>query len=312
MTMQIIIDTDPGIDDLVALALAARSPELSIVAVTATYGNATLAQTTHNTRELLRRVGKPLIPVLPGSDRPLDRDLVTAPEIHGPRGVGFAPVKLADPVTSNPAALADLLRTTSEPVTLVTLGPLTNLAHAVLIDRTTVRSKITRHVGMFGTIAVRARAGRMADFNSWCDPEAVSIVLDAEIPTLMVGLEASNRMLISGEEVRGLGSSTDDLTNWLAQALQFYVEVHRKRDGIDGCRLPDVLPLGELIHSGLLDCDTRCLEVVSEDGEQRGRTVATDTGVAVAVAMDADTDTMKALLARVFDAGWNQEDGDTD
>jgi len=122
LPQRVIIDTDPGIDDVVALALAARSPEIQLVAVTTSYGNAPLRLTTRNARLALRLAGRPDIPVLPGADRPLARPLATAPEIHGPSGVGNAPVDAAAPAPPAPQrhALLVALAAVPAPVTLVT------------------------------------------------------------------------------------------------------------------------------------------------------------------------------------------------
>ncbi|MBI4420585.1 MAG: nucleoside hydrolase, partial [Gemmatimonadetes bacterium] len=150
----LVIDTDPGIDDVVTLALAARSPELDLIAVTTSYGNAMLDASTRNAHEGLRLAGRPDVPVYPGALRPLVRDLVTAPETHGESGVGYAPVstRLSSLVSGppDPAVLTALSRATA-PVTLVTLGPLTNLALALERDERLARARIARHIGMFGT-----------------------------------------------------------------------------------------------------------------------------------------------------------------
>jgi pyrimidine-specific ribonucleoside hydrolase len=115
--IRLVIDTDPGIDDVVTLALATRSPELDIVAITTTYGNATIENTTRNAYELLRILGRTHIPMHPGADRPLVRELVTAPETHGETGVGYAPVRkvirpppLSKSLRDNPALIEALSR----------------------------------------------------------------------------------------------------------------------------------------------------------------------------------------------------------
>src|SRR6185436_2370457 len=131
--IRLVIDTDPGIDDVVTLALAARSPELDLIAVTTTYGNATLEATTRNARAILELAGRPDVPVHAGADRPLSRKLVTAPETHGETGVGYAAVPPLSEVrrAGGEEALTSVLRAIDHPITLVTLGPLTNLARAL-------------------------------------------------------------------------------------------------------------------------------------------------------------------------------------
>lgn len=300
----VIIDTDPGIDDVVTLSLAARSPEVTVLAVTTSYGNATLAATTRNAREVLRRAGCPDLPVRPGAARPLERPLVTAPETHGETGVGYAAVPQAPTVTPDPTILVAELRRTTEPVTLVTLGPLTNLAHALTVDGELVRRRVARHIGMFGNIGERGNTNRWADFNAWCDPEAAAQVLEAGLPTTMVGLDVTRQMTLSAREVDRLAASEDPLVAWLGQALRFYVEFHRRQERLDGCVVNDVLTVGELLSPGLLTSETLRLSVDLDDGDHRGHTRERAGGTATAVAMGVDVAQMRVLLRRVFGDDW--------
>jgi inosine-uridine nucleoside N-ribohydrolase len=298
--MPLVIDTDPGIDDVVALALAARSPELELLAVTTTYGNAPLSETTRNAKRLLKIADRRDVPVRPGADRPLRRPLVTAPETHGPTGVGYAEVRPAPPVEADPRALLDVLGALDRPAVLVTLGPLTNLAHALALDADLVRNRVSRHLGMFGNLCERGNTNRWADFNAWCDPEAAAQVLTGGLGTMMVGLDVTRRMTYSAEEIAAFETSPDPLARWLGAALRFYVEFHRGQEGLDGCVVNDVLPVGELLAPGLLTLAQFALDVNLGDGEERGRTTPTASGTATAVAMQVDVGTMRRLLLRVF------------
>jgi inosine-uridine nucleoside N-ribohydrolase len=300
--LPLVIDTDPGIDDVVTLALAARSPSLDIVAVTTTYGNAPLDATTRNAHEVLRLAGRSDIPVWPGCDRPLVRSLTTAPQVHGITGVGYAPVPSPSQAdgTPNDRVLLDILSRCPEPVILVTLGPLTNLARALEEDCDVVQSRICQHIGMFGSLTERGSVDRWADFNAWCDPEAVDHVLRAGMNTHMVGLDVTRRMVLSRSEVSALASSSDALVKWLGQALQFSVEAHAERLPLNGCVVNDVLTVGELLSPGMLRFVTHRLRVDPGDGEHRGRTRADSNGFRTLVAVEADTDRMHTTLARVL------------
>ena len=306
MTTAIIIDTDPGIDDVVTLALAARSPELEIVAVTTTYGNATLARTTRNARHVLALAGRSDIPVIPGADRPLVRPLVTAPETHGESGVGHAEPEgegegegeAGPPSCSALPAVVDALHLADAPITLVTLGPLTNLAHALRTDPDLVATRVRRHIGMFGSLHERGNTNRWADFNAWCDPEAVAEVFGAELPTEMVGLDVTRRMTLDRAEVDRLGRSSDPLVRWLADALRFYVEFHCRQERLDGCVVNDVLTIGQLLEPHLLDFARFRLKIDTGDGEYRGRTLSDPAGATIRVALDVDVTAMRRLLDR--------------
>ncbi len=302
----IVIDTDPGIDDVVTLALAARSAGLAIRAVTTTYGNTRLECATRNARTILELADRSDVPVFAGSARPLARPLVTAPETHGESGVGYAPV--ADPTPDdgvpNEHVLLDVLRSVPEPLTLITLGPLTNLAHALDRDANLVLARVHRHIGMFGNIAERGNTNRWADFNAWCDPEATDQVLRAGLDTYMVGLDVTRQMVLTTAEVERLASSSDRLVGWLGQALRFYVEFHRQQEHVDGCVVNDVLTVGELLSPGLLTPKELRLTASLDDGEHRGHTLVSQDGVPVTVAMDIDTGRMRALLDPLFGSEW--------
>jgi purine nucleosidase len=303
---RIVIDTDAGIDDSVALALAARSPELQILAVTTTYGNAPLDLSTRNARRVLELAGSPHIPVLPGAWKPIARPLVTAPETHGASGVGYAPVPPPRPggAVPRPRVLLDVLRATPGPITLVTLGPLTNLAIALRADRSLVRSRVACHLGMFGNINERGNTNRWADFNAWSDPEAADEIVRSALPTTMVGLDVTRQMTMSAREVERLRGSQDPLVAWLAEALQFYVEFHRSQERLDGCVVNDILPIGELIRPGLLSGERLGLRVALDEGEHRGHTKSDVRGSMTNVALQVDIAGMRKLLIRVFGKRW--------
>jgi inosine-uridine nucleoside N-ribohydrolase len=296
----VIIDSDPGIDDVVALALAGRSPELEIVAVTTSYGNATLAATTRNARRVLRLLDCEHIEVHPGAERPLRRQLATAPETHGESGVGYAAVEPETAASANPTVILDLLTGIRDSVTLVTLGPLTNLASALAADADLVRRRVARHIGMFGNINERGNTNRWADFNAWCDPEALHQVLQARLPTTMVGLDVTRRMTFSTQEVDRFVACVDPLVSWLGAALRFYVEFHRSQERLDGCVVNDVLPLGELLSPGLLQTRMIPLSVDLDEDEHRGHTRDRSGGALTEVAMEVDIPRMRRLLERVF------------
>ena len=295
-----IIDTDPGIDDVVALALASLAPELDLLAVTTTYGNATLTTTTRNARTLLALTGRQDIQVCPGADRPLVRELVTAPETHGSSGVGYAAVPPAEPVDADPTALTKLLDEQLGPVTLVTLGPLTNLAHALEADTPLIRQRVSRHIGMFGSLQERGSTARRADFNAWCDPEAVDRVLRADLRTVMVGLDVTRRVVVSTGEIDRLTVNRDPLVSWLGHALRFSAEFHRRERGLDGCVVNDVLPIGEIIFPGLLRLAEASLVTDLGDGEDRGWIREAPGGCHKQVALGVDIDKMKGMLQRVM------------
>jgi inosine-uridine nucleoside N-ribohydrolase len=305
----VIIDTDPGIDDLVAVAMAARAPSLDLIAITTTYGNASLASTTRNAAELLRLAGRAEVAVRPGADRPLVRSAPTAPEMHGVTGAGHAPVPHAavPAATPNEQVLAELLADQANPVTLVTLGPLTNLAHALRHNPEAVRSLVKQHIGICGCFTGRATGTRWADFNSWADPEAASLVVRSGIRTKMIGIDTTRSAVLASDEVASLALSPDPLVRWLAEALRYYVTAHEIRDGLGGCYVHDALAVVELLRPGLLKFDTRSVRIDLDDGAHRGHTRVGPDGTCVQVAIELDIAMVSAMIAHVMGIGWSAQ-----
>lgn len=297
MPLPVVIDTDPGIDDCVALLLALASAELDVKAIVTIYGNTTLARTTRNAREIAARAGVSL-PIHAGAEAPLSRPFVATSERHGESGLGYAAVSAASAVIARPNALLDVLAALPEQVTLVTLGPLTNLAHALAGDPGIVRARVAGHIAMGGNLCAPGTATCHNESNAWSDPEAFARVLDARLGTRWVGRNVTRELYLTGAEVEALGSSPDE--RWLRDALRFCVEFHRVHRGFDGCVLNDPIVVAELIESGLLDFEEVAVRV-GTSGEERGCTLRATGGVPARFATAVRTDRVRRLLdARVF------------
>src|SRR6267378_1946348 len=242
-----IIDTDPGIDDCLALLLALNSPELDVRAISISYGNTGVENAYRNCVEILRRANR-RAPIGIGARRPLKRQLEVAADTHGPSGLGYAEVPPAGVILDYVRPLERLLAAQPEPVTLVTLGPATSLARVLRANPDLVREKVSRHVAMIGNIEAAGNQTRFSEFNAWCDPEALATVLAAEIPTEMIGLDVTRKVVIKGNEVERLATQSP----WLHDALRFYVEFHKKREGLDGAVINDVLAIAYLLQPDVL------------------------------------------------------------
>ena len=271
MTLPLVIDTDPGIDDSLALILAARAPAARLVGVSASYGNATLDSTSRNARLVLQRAGS-AAPVFAGADRPLVRALVTAKETHGRDGLGDHELPPAEPVRPTTTSILDALRATDGPVTLVTLGPLTNLALALRGDAAFVRSRVVRHVAMGGNIAAAGNSGGLAEFNVWCDPEAAAEVFAARLGTELVGLDVTRRLVIPAAAVHKLASHEDPDALWLGKLLGFYVRFHREYEGLPGAVINDPLAVALALSPSWGSADTVPIRVSLAEVAGRGET----------------------------------------
>ena len=307
----VIIDTDPGIDDCLALLLALNSPELDVRGISVSYGNTTIENAFRNAVEILRKVKRPPPPAPPppppvrvppgiGARRPLKRQLQVADDTHGPSGLGYAELPPAGVILDYVRPLERMLQAQPQPVTLVTLGPVTSLALVLRANPGLVREKVSRHVAMIGTIEATGTQTRYSEFNAWCDPEALATVLAAEIPTEMIGLDVTRKIVIKGNEVERLAQSS----TWLYDALRFYVEFHRKQEGLDGAVINDVLAIAYLLQPEILTFSDLRLSVNLEDGPSRGRTKLDAKGSFTRVAMEVQAPPVRRLLfERVLPAG---------
>lgn len=272
MTTTFVIDTDPGIDDALALLLAARASAAHLGAVTVTYGNTTLDRAVRNTRLVLDRAPCNA-PVFAGWDRPLRRALITAKETHGVEGLGDHD-DLPPPSAATPSAraLLDALARTAGPVTLITLGPLTNLALALREDAAFVRQRVGRHVMMGGNVAEAGNTGQFSEFNVWCDPEAADDVLRAGLGTEMVGLDVTRRLVLPAAAVAKLARHADRDARWLGRLLGFYVRFHEECEGLRGAVINDPLAIALALSPAWGHVERHALAVDLGDGDDRGRT----------------------------------------
>jgi inosine-uridine nucleoside N-ribohydrolase len=291
--LPIIIDTDPGIDDCLALLLALNSPELDVRGISISYGNTVVENAFRNCVEIIRRAKHPArVPLGIGARRPLKRQLQVADDTHGPSGLGYADVPPAGVILDYVRPLERLLAAQPEPVTLVTLGPVTSLALVLRANPGLIRDKVGRHVAMIGNIEAAGNQTRFSEFNAWCDPEALATVLAAEIPTEMIGLDVTRKLIMTGREVERLAQQSP----WLHDALRFYVEFHKKQEGLDGAVINDVLAIAYLLEPDVLTFSDLRLSVDLDDGQSRGRTKLNPKGSFARVAMDVHPSPVRRLL----------------
>jgi purine nucleosidase len=266
----VILDVDTGIDDMVALLIAATAPELNLRGVTCVAGNVELQHVARNTGTLLQMVGRGDVPVSIGAARPLNRRLRTAPETHGPTGTGYAELRGEQRVlettdfTAVPAARyleAHLTRHPGE-MTIVAIGPLTNVASAAN-NGVDLAGGAREVIWMGGALSVRGNTTEHGEWNACVDPEAAEICLSGGAVDRIFPLDATQQAVFSLDDLDRLPDN--DLADVVRDALRFYVGYHRVADGIDGCYLHDPVTLvGSLLRPDLvtgsrdrrLICDT--------------------------------------------------------
>lgn len=306
MSVPVVIDTDPGIDDALALILAARWSRADLRAVSVTYGNTTLDLAARNARIVLARAPAETL-VLPGWDRPLTRPLVTAKETHGADGLGDHSAPPPDPVHPSGSALRDALRAAREPVVLVTLGPLTNLALALRLDPDFVRARVVRHVAMGGNIAAAGNTGPHSEFNVWCDPEAAREVFTAGLGTEMVGLDVTRRLVIPAAAVAKLATHPDEDARWFGRLLGFYVRFHQAVEGLHGAVINDPLAVALALEPSWGRAEPTPVGVDLSEGPERGRTTIGDLDAGdprIMVYRDFDARRVRELLLEHLFGRW--------
>ena len=280
----VAIDCDPGVDDALALALALASPEIELVAVTTVRGNVPAGTAFRNARRVVAWLGaqlshpRDLPPVHPGGSRSLGRGRVdgeTSSAIHGPDGLGrlFSGGRRPPRLERNTGlraeeALLALARKRGRGLTVVALGPLTNLARVHQRDPSALPG--------LGRIVVMGGAGRMpgnvtpaAEFNIHCDPEAARIVFRSGARVTLVGLDVTRRAFLPSRALDGGGP----FRKALRDLISVYAGFSRRRRGRDGVVLHDPLALAAAIRPGLLGCERLPVEVECGRGPARGMTV---------------------------------------
>ncbi len=295
MSLPVVIDTDPGIDDALALLLALASPELDVRGITVTYGS-TVVEHAHRNAIALLRLAQKRLPVGVSARSPLRRPLAAGRDAHGESGLGHAAVSAAGSVLDYVRPLERVLADCAEPVVLVTLGPLTGLALALRREPGLVKAKVKRHIAMAGAVTTAGNLTSYSEFNAWCDPEALSHVLAAKLPTELVGLDTTREMVLTGADVAHLGETDDPKARWLFDALRFYVAFHKEYAGLDGCIVHDVLPIAALIDPSVLSFRPMRLTVGLNDGDNRGRTSEAADGLHALVAEHPDARRVRTML----------------
>jgi pyrimidine-specific ribonucleoside hydrolase len=301
--MPLVIDTDPGIDDALAILLAAASPEVDLRLVTTVHGNVELAQTTENALRVLHLAGRSDVPVAAGARAALVHPQPErAGHVHGKAGLGGV-VLPPSPAAVDPrpavVALADLLLASEEPVTVATIGPMTNIA-LLLAVYPEAAARIGRLVAMGGSAARGGNVTAAAEFNVWADPEAAQAVLTSPLPTVLVGLDVTVPTVLTDED-RARFAAAGPIGAQAAAILQQYVDHARRSYGTSGVVVHDALALTEAICPGTLGLVRRDVVVDTSLSAFRGQTLVDRRRVstaptAVEVAESVDSAAAVAFL----------------
>jgi len=278
MAVGLIVDTDPGVDDAYALAVAAHSPELDLRAVTTVFGNVDLPTTTDNAGRVLGLLGRRDVPIGRGAERPLIHPTTRrAAEVHGGDGLGGTAAAFG-PVGGGPAGRAidvatRVLEAADEPVVLAAIGPLTNVA-LLLATRPDLAERIGRLVVMGGALGEGGNITMGAEFNVWSDPEAARRVLVEErVPTTLVPLDLTHAVTVDEPWLDALAAS-GPVGAALAGTRVPYLAHYGRRLGTPRIAIHDAVALLEAAVPGTLATSPLALEVDTSLGPARGTVLA--------------------------------------
>jgi purine nucleosidase len=283
MAQPIIIDTDPGEDDAIALLLALASPELEVVGITAVAGNAPLSWTEVNARRLCEAAGRTDVPVFAGAERPLVRALQTAPEVHGATGLDGAPHLPAPTMPLQPLGAAEfLVRTILErppgTVSLCALGPLTNVAQAIMREAS-LAARLKQIVLMGGAGPHGGNTTPVAEFNIHVDPHAADVVFSSGARIVMAPLDVTHQVLSTPARIARIRALGNRVAETAAGILQFYGRFDQERYRTEGGPLHDPCVIAWLLRPDLFDGRSWNVAVETQSPLTLGQTVIDRRGV---------------------------------
>lgn len=278
MPEQIIIDTDPGQDDAVAILLALASPDcINVLGITAVAGNVPLDLTVKNARIICELAKKTSMPIYSGCSKPLKRALVTAEHVHGKTGLdGITLPEPSMPIQELHAVdfIIDTIKNNpSDSITLCALGPLTNVAMA-LLKKPNIAKRVKQIILMGGAYFEVGNITPAAEFNIFVDPEAAKIVFNSGIKITVLPLDVTHKALISEERITAFKEINSPVGDAVAKWTNFFERFDKEKYGSKGAPLHDPCVIAYLIEPNIFD--GRYVNVEIETGSEltRGMTVA--------------------------------------
>ena len=271
---KIIIDTDPGTDDAMAIMLALNSPELDVRAITVVPGNVTAAQGLDNALRLISLANRCDIPVAAGAQHPLFQKLITAEFWHGRNGlanIDLPPSKCKVDARWGPDLIIELVHASPHEITLVLIGPLTNIALAIQKDPSIV--PLVKEVILMGGSISGGNATAAAEANIYGDPEAAQIVFQAGWPLTMVGLDVGNKTLLSRKYLVQLGMTHGPVNDFIYKVAEFLIKLG-EQFGDSGTPMYDPLAVGVAIDPSIVTAPLMHVDIETCGEFTRGQTVA--------------------------------------
>ena len=287
--MKLIIDTDPGIDDAMAIAYAAAAPEIDLIGLTTVFGNTHVHQSSRNARFLADKLGLS-IPVAEGASVARHADIHTPSEhVHGPEGFGDLTdiPQVGENHHLNAAEfLVEMARRHKDELVVCAVGPLTNIADAMQLDPG-FAGNIRRLVIMGGAVYCPGNITAHAEANIYHDAKAADEVFSNPPETVLVGLDVTLKTLYETADFEALAQSSPDMGSFLRDISRFYLQFYKDIGGLKGCGLHDSTAVIACSHEPMFDTVETGLQVVL-DGEEFGATQPHPSRPPVRVCKDVD------------------------
>ena len=294
--MKLIIDTDPGVDDAMAITFAALHPGIELLGLTTVFGNVTAMQGTHNALYLSERLGHS-VPVAEGANAPrVLPPFKPSAHVHGPEGFGdlqVPPPKGKAVEESAAEFLCRMARQNPGEIILCPVGPMTNVAAAIDLDPDFAKN-LKSIVFMGGALDARGNVTAFAEANTWHDPHALDVVLQSGADITMVGLDVTMRLILKLADFDRMAELNPMHGGLLRDMGHFYLDFY-KTIGAAGCGFHDPMTIIAALHPELFELETTPL-AVTLDGEEIGRTYRTSGRPPVKVCLNLDVERVKAIF----------------
>jgi purine nucleosidase len=273
---RIIIDTDPGIDDSLAILLALASPEVQLEGLTVVHGNSSTEQGTINALSILELAGASHVPVARGCELPLVQPSLLAPETHGNTGLGYANLSAPrnKPIIQNGCDfLIEKIMSNPGEITVVAIGPLTNVALAIRKEPRIAKA-VKEVFIMGGAIRHEGNTTPLAEFNTYVDPHAAHMVFHSGMLITLTPLDVTYQCILLTDDVARIKEVGSEIPAFIEDATRFYMEFHDEYQGIQGCVINDPLTLALTFAPELCDYEEHYVNVDLSGGVSMGKTFA--------------------------------------
>jgi purine nucleosidase len=295
MPRKVIIDCDPGIDDALALTLALFDPRLEVVAVTAVGGNVPADRATINVQAIVERLDPPRYPRLGAATPPDDAPYVDGRQLNGPDGLGGAGLAVSQLARQHPSEklICDEVRTAPGDITIVCLGPLTNIARA-LVREPDLAEQIARLVIRGGTVKGIGNTTPCAEFNIYADPASARAVFKSATTKTLIPLDVTDQVVWTLDLLENLPHEQTRAGKLLRATLPYLFRAHRQHLGMESIRLPDAMGIVATLHPELFRTEDLAGDVETSGEITTGATIfdrrsnaAHGAGLEVALEVDA-------------------------